>query len=32
MEGVVKEKEVAKIEYSEAIKLGKKAALGDIDP
>ena len=28
MEGVVKEKEVAHVEYSEAVKAGKRAALG----
>ncbi len=31
MEGVVKEKEEAIIEYNEAIKMGKKAALGQKD-
>lgn len=32
MEGVVKEKEVARVEYSEAVKAGKRAALGEVDP
>ncbi len=32
MEGVVKEKEVAHVEYSEAVKAGKRAALGEVDP
>ncbi len=31
MEGVVKEKQIAKVEYQEAVKVGKKAAYGDID-
>jgi hypothetical protein len=31
MEGVIKEKEIAKMEYEEAIKMGKKAALGEVD-
>jgi hypothetical protein len=31
MEGVVKEKEEARVEYAEAVKLGKRAALGEVD-
>jgi Ca-activated chloride channel family protein len=31
MEGVVKEKETARVEYSEAVKAGKRAALGEVD-
>ena len=31
MEGVVKEKETARVEYAEATKAGKRAALGEVD-
>lgn len=31
MQGVVKEKEIAKMEYEEAIKQGRKGALGDVN-
>lgn len=31
MEGVVKEKDIAKVEYEKAVEMGKKAALGSID-